>query len=187
MMKLMSDLIAYLRDLLVFKVKPDAVADEFNPELQSALQTQAARDRDRPAAGVDRSICGRGRPDEMGAEQEAAFRSGGHQSNPDAQPGDVERGDREPLRLARRKDAAYQQAGSFARAPTNHLDPSPRCRPGLPTGRGRPAPPTSTPSSATPPAAASGDAAYNAAADTTPSISMPSGERRWIRCAPGGH
>ena len=41
MMKLMSDLIAYLRDLLVFKVKPDAVADEFNPELQHALQTQA--------------------------------------------------------------------------------------------------------------------------------------------------
>ena len=41
MMKLMSDLIAYLRDLLVFKVKPDAVADEFNPELRQALQTQA--------------------------------------------------------------------------------------------------------------------------------------------------
>ena len=41
MMKLMSDLIAYLRDLLVFKVKPDAVADEFNPELQSALETQS--------------------------------------------------------------------------------------------------------------------------------------------------
>ena len=42
MMKLRSDLIDYLRDLLVFKVKPDAVADEFNPELQHALQTQAA-------------------------------------------------------------------------------------------------------------------------------------------------
>ena len=42
MMKLMSDLIAYLRDLLVYKVKPDAVADEFNPELQSALETQSA-------------------------------------------------------------------------------------------------------------------------------------------------
>ncbi len=42
MMKLMSDLIAYLRDLLVFKVKPDAVADEFNPELQSALASQSA-------------------------------------------------------------------------------------------------------------------------------------------------
>ena len=42
MMKLMSDLIAYLRDLLVFKVKPDAVADELNPELQSALETQSA-------------------------------------------------------------------------------------------------------------------------------------------------
>ena len=42
MMKLMSDLIAYLRDLLVSKVKPDAVADDFNPELRSALETQAA-------------------------------------------------------------------------------------------------------------------------------------------------
>ncbi len=41
-MKLMSDLIAYLRDLLVSKVKPDAVADDFNPELRSALETQAA-------------------------------------------------------------------------------------------------------------------------------------------------
>ena len=42
MMKLMSDLIAYLRDLLVFKVRPDAVADELNPELLSALEAQAA-------------------------------------------------------------------------------------------------------------------------------------------------
>ncbi|MGI8821019.1 MAG: DNA polymerase III subunit gamma/tau [Chthoniobacterales bacterium] len=42
MMKLMSDLIAYLRDLLVYKVKPDAVADEVNTELQTALQTQSA-------------------------------------------------------------------------------------------------------------------------------------------------
>nr|MDQ2658988.1 DNA polymerase III subunit gamma/tau [Verrucomicrobiota bacterium] len=42
LMKLMSDLIAYLRDLLVFKVKPEAVADDFNPELQSALETQSA-------------------------------------------------------------------------------------------------------------------------------------------------
>ncbi len=41
MMKLMSDLIAYLRDLLVCKVKPEAVADENNPELQQRLQAQA--------------------------------------------------------------------------------------------------------------------------------------------------
>ncbi|HEV2096813.1 MAG TPA: DNA polymerase III subunit gamma/tau [Chthoniobacterales bacterium] len=41
MMKLMSDLIAYLRDLLIYKVKPEAVADEFNPELSAKLQTQA--------------------------------------------------------------------------------------------------------------------------------------------------
>jgi DNA polymerase III subunit gamma/tau len=40
-MKLMSDLIAYLRDLLVCKVKPEAVADENNPELQERLRAQA--------------------------------------------------------------------------------------------------------------------------------------------------
>src|SRR6185437_16200530 len=37
MMKLMSDLIAHLRDLLVFKVKPDALSAEAAPELQSSL------------------------------------------------------------------------------------------------------------------------------------------------------
>jgi DNA polymerase-3 subunit gamma/tau len=41
MMRLMSDLISYLRDLLVFKAKPDAVADDANPELQKALAAQA--------------------------------------------------------------------------------------------------------------------------------------------------
>ena len=42
MMKLMSDLIAHLRDLLVFKVKPDALTDEAAPELQSSLGEEAA-------------------------------------------------------------------------------------------------------------------------------------------------
>ncbi|MEO8440631.1 MAG: DNA polymerase III subunit gamma/tau [Spartobacteria bacterium] len=41
MMKLMSDLIAHLRDLLVYKVKPDALADEAAPELQSSLGEEA--------------------------------------------------------------------------------------------------------------------------------------------------
>ena len=41
MMRLMSDLISYLRDLLVFKAKPDAVADDVDPELQKALARQA--------------------------------------------------------------------------------------------------------------------------------------------------
>jgi DNA polymerase III subunit gamma/tau len=41
MMRLMSDLISYLRDLLVFKAKPDAVADDVDPELQKALEAQA--------------------------------------------------------------------------------------------------------------------------------------------------
>src|SRR5205085_5768697 len=41
MMRLMSDLISYFRDLLVFKAKPDAVAEDVDPELQKALAAQA--------------------------------------------------------------------------------------------------------------------------------------------------
>jgi DNA polymerase III gamma/tau subunit len=41
MMRLMSDLISYLRDLLVFKAKPDALQEDVDPELQKALATQA--------------------------------------------------------------------------------------------------------------------------------------------------
>ncbi len=42
MMKLASDLISYLRDLLIFKVKPEALADDANPELQKSLETESA-------------------------------------------------------------------------------------------------------------------------------------------------
>jgi DNA polymerase III subunit gamma/tau len=41
MMKLMSDLIAYLRDLLVYKVKPEALGEDVDTELQTSLATQA--------------------------------------------------------------------------------------------------------------------------------------------------
>ena len=41
MLRLMSDLIAYLRDLLVFKAKPDAVKEDFDPDLQKSLGEQA--------------------------------------------------------------------------------------------------------------------------------------------------
>ncbi len=41
MMRLMSDLISYLRDLLVFKAKPDALKEDADPELQKALAVQA--------------------------------------------------------------------------------------------------------------------------------------------------
>jgi DNA polymerase-3 subunit gamma/tau len=41
MMKLMSDLIAYLRDLLVFKVKPDALNEDVDLDLQKSLTAQA--------------------------------------------------------------------------------------------------------------------------------------------------
>ena len=40
MMKLMSDLISYLRDLLVFKAKPDALADELSPSCNRRLATR---------------------------------------------------------------------------------------------------------------------------------------------------
>jgi DNA polymerase III subunit gamma/tau len=41
MMRLMADLISYLRDLLVFKVKPDALSEEVDAELQKSLAEQA--------------------------------------------------------------------------------------------------------------------------------------------------
>jgi DNA polymerase III subunit gamma/tau len=40
MMKLMSDTIGYLRDLLVFKVKPDALSDEVTPEIRGSIEEQ---------------------------------------------------------------------------------------------------------------------------------------------------
>jgi DNA polymerase-3 subunit gamma/tau len=41
MMKLISDLISYLRDLLVFKVKPDALNEDVDLDLQKSLAAQA--------------------------------------------------------------------------------------------------------------------------------------------------
>lgn len=41
MMRLMGDLIAYVRDLLVFKVKPDAVNEDVDPEVQKSLAAHA--------------------------------------------------------------------------------------------------------------------------------------------------
>jgi DNA polymerase III gamma/tau subunit len=41
MMRLMSDLIAYLRDLLVFKAKPDALKEDVEPGMQNSLASHA--------------------------------------------------------------------------------------------------------------------------------------------------
>src|SRR5947199_8235350 len=41
MMQLMSDLIAYLRDLLVFKAKPDALKEDVDPDVQKSLAAHA--------------------------------------------------------------------------------------------------------------------------------------------------
>jgi DNA polymerase-3 subunit gamma/tau len=41
MMRLMADLISYLRDLLVFKVKPDALSEDVDLDSQESLATQA--------------------------------------------------------------------------------------------------------------------------------------------------
>src|SRR5438093_4896735 len=41
MMRLMSDLISYFRDLLVFKAKPDALQQDVDPDLQKVLAAQA--------------------------------------------------------------------------------------------------------------------------------------------------
>lgn len=62
MMKLMSDLIAYLRDLLVGKVKPEALADDLNPDLQKSLETQAALiETDRLLELIDQFAAAEGR------------------------------------------------------------------------------------------------------------------------------
>ncbi|MEP6698975.1 MAG: DNA polymerase III subunit gamma/tau [Verrucomicrobiota bacterium] len=62
MMKLMSDLIAYLRDLLVCKVKPDALADDLNPDLQKSLEAQAALiETDRLLELIDQFAAAEGR------------------------------------------------------------------------------------------------------------------------------
>ncbi len=42
MMRLMADLIAYLRDLLVFKAKPDALSEDVDPDVQKSLAAHAA-------------------------------------------------------------------------------------------------------------------------------------------------
>jgi DNA polymerase-3 subunit gamma/tau len=41
MMRLMADLIAYLRDLLVFKIKPDALNEDVDPDVQKSLAAHA--------------------------------------------------------------------------------------------------------------------------------------------------
>jgi DNA polymerase-3 subunit gamma/tau len=83
MMRLMSDLIAYLRDLLVFKAKPDALKEDVDPDCTKIPRYTCGIDHDRSRARVDRPICCRRKPDEMGAEQKAAFRSRDHQSHPE--------------------------------------------------------------------------------------------------------
>jgi DNA polymerase-3 subunit gamma/tau len=62
MMKLMSDLISYLRDLLVGKVKPEALADDLNPDLQKSLETQAGMiETDRLLELIDQFAAAEGR------------------------------------------------------------------------------------------------------------------------------
>jgi DNA polymerase III subunit gamma/tau len=62
MMKLMSDLISYLRDLLVGKVKPEALADDLNPDLQKSLEAQAGMiETDRLLELIDQFAAAEGR------------------------------------------------------------------------------------------------------------------------------
>jgi DNA polymerase III subunit gamma/tau len=62
MMKLLSDLISYLRDLLVGKVKPEALADDLNPDLQKSLEAQAAMiETDRLLELIDQFAAAEGR------------------------------------------------------------------------------------------------------------------------------
>jgi DNA polymerase III gamma/tau subunit len=62
MMKLMSDTIAYLRDLLVFKVKPDALSDEASAETRAAFAEQATLlETDRLLELIDQFAAAEGR------------------------------------------------------------------------------------------------------------------------------
>ncbi len=81
MMRLISDLIAYLRDLLVFKAKPDALKEDVEADVQTSLAAHAELVTTDRLLELDRSIRRCRRPHEMGAEQEAAFRSRDHQGH----------------------------------------------------------------------------------------------------------
>jgi DNA polymerase-3 subunit gamma/tau len=62
MMKLMSDTIAYLRDLLVFKVKPDALSDEASAETRATFGEQAPLlETDRVLELIDQFAAAEGR------------------------------------------------------------------------------------------------------------------------------
>jgi len=62
MMKLMSDTIAYLRDLLVFKVKPDALSDEASTETRAVFAEQAPLlETDRVLELIDQFAAAEGR------------------------------------------------------------------------------------------------------------------------------
>src|SRR4029077_2344219 len=62
MMKLMSDTIAYLRDLLVFKGKPDALSDEASAETRATFTEQAPLlETDRVLELIDQFAAGEGR------------------------------------------------------------------------------------------------------------------------------
>jgi DNA polymerase-3 subunit gamma/tau len=62
MMKLMSDTIAYLRDLLVFKVKPDALSDEASAETRATFAKQAPLlETDRVLELIDQFAAAEGR------------------------------------------------------------------------------------------------------------------------------
>ena len=62
MMKLMSDTIAYLRDLLVFKVKPDALSDEASAETLATFAEQAPLlETDRVLELIDQFAAAEGR------------------------------------------------------------------------------------------------------------------------------
>ena len=51
MMKLMADTIGYLRDLLVFKVKPDALSDEASAEMRTAFNEKPALNKSSAPSG----------------------------------------------------------------------------------------------------------------------------------------
>ena len=106
MMKLMSDLIALSARSARGQSETGRARGRLESGAAKIARSAGGHDRNRPAAGIDRSIRRRGRPDEMGAEQAIAFRGRGDQGDPNPEPGNAERGDRESGCVARRKEGA---------------------------------------------------------------------------------
>ncbi len=86
LLRLLSELIAHLRNLLVFQVNPDERAVRRIGGAGRGFQGSSAAAFDGTSAGTHRRIRRRRKPHEVGSEQEASFRDRAHQGDPESRP-----------------------------------------------------------------------------------------------------